>query len=163
MGRYAILIKVIKYLFKTHLPSMMATSFCRGFSTIHIKGTGKALSLPEVWNSRVDWMMNGWTGGLNAVIQMLSLDLRQRDEGETVTDPLGFREVDEFVLMRSVRAEAKSDGRQWNCLCPQHLTTESNRFNDLMLDNMSSLTRRRQICSIVIIKYTERSTLPLFA
>ncbi len=56
--------------------------------------------------------MNGLTGGLNAVVQLLSLDLGQRDEGETVTGPLGFREVDEFVFMRSVRAEAKSDGRQ---------------------------------------------------
>lgn len=90
----------------------------------------------------------------------LDLDLRQRDEGETVTVPLSFREVDEFVLVGSVRAEAKSDGR---CLCPHHLTTQSNQCNDLMLDNMSSLTRRRQIRSIVIIKYTKRSTLPLFA
>lgn len=138
---------------------MMAISFCRGFSTIHIKGAGKALSLSEVWNSRVGWMINGtrWTGGLNAVIQMLSpdLDLRQRDGGETVTDPLGFREV----LMSSVRAEAKTDGRQWNCLCPHHLNTEWNRFNDLTVDNMLSLTRRIQICSIVIIYRKEHLTL----
>lgn len=84
--------------------------------------------------------------GLNAVIQVLSLDLdlRQR-EAAAVTD--------EFVLVRS-----EADARRRHSLCPQHLIAEGKRFEALMMDSISSLTRRMQICSIVKIKHTRHST-----
>lgn len=86
--------------------------------------------------------------GLNAVIQVLSLDLDLRQkEAAAVTD--------EFVLVRS---EAQSDARRRNSLCPQHLIAEGKRFEALMMDSISSLTRRIQICSIVKIKHTRHST-----
>ncbi len=140
---------------------MMATSFCRGFSTIHIKGTGKALSLPEVWNSRCglnDERMNWRSECCYTDAESWSQTERWRRN----CDRSSWFQRGRWVCSHEIsRAEAKSDGRQWK----RSLSTASDHWikpvNDLMLDNMSSLTRRRQICSIVIIKYTERSTFTL--